>query len=61
MNSRKIKWLILTIFIFTSNIVLAQQIIDKGILQVCYSEKKQQPLWLEYEVLCHTKIYSRTD
>lgn len=61
MNSQKIRSLtkVIISFIFSSNILLAQQIIDKGIFQVCYSEKKQQPLWLEYEVLCHTKIYSR--
>lgn len=37
----------------------AQQLIHRPVFDVCYSEKKQQPLWLEYEVECHAKGYSR--
>jgi endonuclease G len=44
---------------FSVHLLSAQQLINRGIFEVCYSEKLQQPLWLEYEVECHTKVYSR--
>jgi len=34
-------------------------VIDMGIYQVIYSEKFQQPLRVDYEVLCYEKVYSR--
>ena len=37
----------------------AQQLINRGIFEVCYSESKQQPLWLEYELECQGGGFSR--
>ncbi len=47
-------------FLFLSvQLLSAQQLIHRSIFDVCYSESKQQPLWLEYEVECNEKGYSR--
>ena len=50
---------ILFILFLSVQLLFAQQLVDRGIFEVCYSEKKQQPLWLEYEVACYTKAYDR--
>ena len=51
---------ILFLFLFLSvQLLSAQQLIHRSIFDVCYSESKQQPLWLEYEVECNVKVYSR--
>ena len=48
------------LFLFLSvQLLSAQQLIHRSIFDVCYSESKQQPLWLEYEVECNVKVYSR--
>ena len=48
------------LFLFLSvQLLSAQQLIHRSIFDVCYSESKQQPLWLEYEVACNEKGYSR--
>ena len=44
---------------FSVQLLSAQQLIDKGIFEVCYSGSKQQPLWLEYEVECQTGSFNR--
>ena len=50
---------LLLIFFLSVQLLSAQQLVDRCIFEVCYSEKKQQPLWLEYEVACNTKVYDR--
>jgi len=48
------------LFLFLSiQLLSAQQLIHRSIFDVCYSESKQQPLWLEYEVECNERGYSR--
>lgn len=47
------------ILFFFVQLLSAQQLIDKGIFEVCYSGSKQQPLWLEYEVECQGGSFSR--
>ena len=48
------------LIIFLSvQLLSAQQLIHRSVFDVCYSESKQQPLWLEYEVECNEKGYSR--
>ena len=50
----------LFIILFLSvQLLSAQQLIHRSIFDVCYSESKQEPLWLEYEVECNEKDYSR--
>ena len=51
---------ILFLILFLSvQLLSAQQLIHRSIFDVCYSESKQQPLWLEYEVECNKRGYSR--
>ena len=47
------------IFLFSVQLLLAQELIQRDIFNVCYSESKQQPLWLEYEVECQGGGFSR--
>ena len=47
------------IFLFSVQFLSAQQLIDRGIFEVCYSESKQQPLWLSYKVECQGGGFSR--
>ena len=47
------------IFLFSFQLLLAQEFIKREIFDVCYSSKKQQPLWLDYEVECHDGGFSR--
>ena len=47
------------IFLFSVQLLAAQQLVQKDIFEVCYSTKKQQPLWLSYEVECHSGGFSR--
>ena len=53
---KRIPFLILFLSV---QLLSAQQLIQTDIFDVCYSESKQQPLWLEYEVECNEKVYSR--
>ena len=46
-------------FIFSVQLLAAQHLIQRDIFEVCYSTKKQQPLWLEYEVECPGGGFSR--
>ena len=39
--------------------VFSQQLVQRDIFEVCYSTKKQQPLWLTYEVECQGGGFSR--
>ena len=50
--------LILILF-FSVQLILAQDLIQRDIFEVCYSTKKQQPLWLVYEVECPGGGFSR--
>ncbi len=50
---------LILIFLFSVQLLSAQQLIDRGIFEVCYSESKQQPLWLEYELECQGGGFSR--
>jgi len=51
---------ILFLILFLSvQLLSAQQLIHRSIFDVCYSESKQQPLWLEYEVECNEGGFSR--
>ena len=47
------------ILLFSAQLLLAQEFIQREIFDVCYSTKKQQPLWLDYEVECHDGSFSR--
>jgi len=47
------------LFLFAVNLLSAQQLIQTDIFEVCYSTQKQQPLWLSYEVECHSGGFSR--
>ena len=47
------------IFLFSVQLLLAQDLIQRDIFEVCYSSKKQQPLWLVYEVECPGGGFSR--
>jgi len=47
------------IFLFSVQLLAAQQLVQTDIFEVCYSTKKQQPLWLSYEVECHSGGFSR--
>ena len=47
------------IFLFSVQLLFAQEFIQREIFDVCYSTKKQQPLWLDYEVECHNGGFSR--
>ena len=47
------------ILFLSVQLLSAQQLIHRSIFDVCYSEAKQQPLWLEYEVECNKRGYSR--
>ena len=47
------------IFINLISVVSAQKYVDRNIFEVCYSEKKQQPIWLKYVVQCDSSHYSR--
>ena len=38
---------------------LSQDIIETDIFTVCYSQKLEQPLWLEYEIRCIDGSFSR--
>ena len=53
---KRIPFLILFLSV---QLLSAQQLIHRSVFDVCYSESKQQPLWLEYEVECNEKGYSR--
>ena len=51
---------ILFLILFLSvQLLSAQQLIHRSIFDVCYSESKQQPLWIEYEVECNEGGFSR--
>ena len=51
---------ILFLILFLSvQLLSAQQLIHRSIFDVCYSESKKQPLWLEYEVECNEGGFSR--
>ena len=45
--------------LFSVQLILVQDLIQRDIFEVCYSTKKQQPLWLEYEVECTGGGFSR--
>ena len=47
------------ILLFSVQLILAQDLIQRDIFEVCYSTKKQQPLWLVYEVECPGGGFSR--
>jgi len=47
------------ILLFSVQLLAAQQLIHREIYDVCYSAKKQQPLWLSYEVECPGGGFSR--
>ena len=47
------------IFLFSVQLLAAQQLVQKDIFEVCYSTTKQQPLWLSYEVECQGGGFSR--
>ena len=47
------------IFLFSVKLLAAQQLVQTDIFEVCYSTNKQQPLWLSYEVECHSGGFSR--
>ena len=47
------------IFLFSVQLLLAQEFIQRDIFDVCYSTQKQQPLWLDYEVECKGGGFSR--
>ena len=47
------------IFLFSIQLLTAQHLVQTDIFEVCYSSKKQQPLWLSYEVECSTGGFSR--
>ena len=47
------------IFLFSVQLLAAQQLVQTDIFEVCYSTNKQQPLWLSYEVECPTGGFSR--
>jgi len=47
------------IFLFSVQLLAAQQLVKTDIFEVCYSTNKQQPLWLSYEVECHSGGFSR--
>ena len=47
------------ILLFSVQLLAAQQLVQTDIFEVCYSTKKQQPLWLSYEVECHSGGFSR--
>jgi len=53
------KYIPFFILFLSVQLLSAQQLIHRSIFDVCYSESKQQPLWLEYEVECNVKVYSR--
>ena len=53
---KRIPFLILFLSV---QLLSAQQLIHRSIFDVCYSESKQQPLWLEYEVECNEGGFSR--
>jgi endonuclease G len=46
-------------FLLCVELLMAQEFIQREIFDVCYSTKKQQPLWLDYEVECHDGDFSR--
>ena len=46
------------IFLFSVQLLAAQQLVKTDIFEVCYSTNKQQPLWLSYEVECHSGGFS---
>ena len=50
---------LILILLFSVQLILAQDLIQRDIFEVCYSTKKQQPLWLEYEVECTGGGFSR--
>jgi endonuclease G len=50
---------LILILLFSVQLILAQDLIQRDIFEVCYSTKKQQPLWLEYEVECPGGGFSR--
>ena len=47
------------IFLFSVQLLAAQQLVQTDIFEVCYSTNKQQPLWLSYEVECQGGGFSR--
>jgi endonuclease G len=47
------------ILLFSVQLLAAQQLVQTDIFEVCYSTQKQQPLWLSYEVECHSGGFSR--
>ena len=53
---KRIPFLILFLSV---QLLSAQQLIQTDIFDVCYSTNKQQPLWLSYEVECHSGGFSR--
>ena len=53
---KRIPFLILFLSV---QLLSAQQLIHRSIFDVCYSESKKQPLWLEYEVECNEGGFSR--
>jgi len=50
---------LILILLFSVQLILAQDLIQRDIFEVCYSTKKQQPLWLVYEVECPGGGFSR--
>ena len=40
-------------------LILAQDLIQRDIFEVCYSTKKEQPLWLSYKAECQGGGFSR--
>jgi endonuclease G len=53
------KTLSFLLFLFGVNLLSAQQLVQRDIFEVCYSSKKQQPLWLSYQVECLGGGFSR--
>jgi endonuclease G len=49
----------LLIFLFSVQLLAAQDLIQRDIFEVCYSTQKQQPLWLVYKVECQGGGFSR--
>ena len=50
---------LILILLFSVQLILAQDLIQRDIFEVCYSTKKQQPLWLVYEVESQGGGFSR--
>ena len=50
---------LIIILLLSTKLLLSQELIQRDIFNVCYSTKKQQPLWLDYEVECKGGGFSR--